>query len=79
MSDPVPYRPLLNIDEAAEYLNVPARWIADAVRQRKVRCTRIGKHVRFRLEHLDELINAGEQPVTATCIPTQRDRRRSKL
>ena len=78
MSDPVPSRPLLNIDEAAEYLNVPARWIADAVRQRKVRCTRIGKHVRFRNEHLDELINAGEQPITAL-VPAQRERRRSKL
>ena len=43
---------LLNIDEAAAYLNVPARWVADAVRQHKVRCTRIGKHVRFRIEHL---------------------------
>lgn len=33
----------LPTDQAAEYRNVPARWIADAVRQRKVRCTRIGK------------------------------------
>jgi len=57
-------RPLLTIDQAAAYLNVPARWVADAVRQHKIRCTRIGKHVRFRLEHLDELVNACEQPVT---------------
>ena len=56
---------LLTIDEAAAYLNVPARWVADAVRQRRIRCTRIGKHVRFRIEHLDELIAACEQPVTA--------------
>jgi hypothetical protein len=28
-------QPLLNIDEAAAYLNVPARWVADAVRLRK--------------------------------------------
>ena len=79
MPDPVTYRPLLSIDEAAAYLNVPARWIADAVRQRKVRCTRIGKHVRFRVEHLEELINAGEQPTTTAPVPVQRDRRRSKL
>jgi hypothetical protein len=26
---------LLNISEAAAYLNVPARWVTDAVRQRK--------------------------------------------
>jgi excisionase family DNA binding protein len=60
---------LLNIDEAAAYLNVPARWVADAVRQRKVRCTRIGKHVRFRMEHLEELISAGEQFVTTPTHP----------
>jgi excisionase family DNA binding protein len=80
MSEPASQRqPLLTIDEAAAYLNVPARWVADAVRQRKVRCTRIGKHVRFRIEHLEELMAAGEQPVTAEVIPLRRDKRRSKL
>jgi len=69
MSEPAPYRPLLNIDEAAAYLNVPARWVADAVRQHKVRCTRIGKHVRFRIEHLEELVAASEQPVTTPAQP----------
>jgi excisionase family DNA binding protein len=76
---PPQQRPLLTIDEAATYLNVPARWVADAVRQRKVRCTRIGKHIRFRVEHLDELVAAGEQPVTSDVIPIQRNRTRSKL
>lgn len=71
--------PLLSIDEAAAYLNVPARWVSEAVRQRKIRCTRIGKHVRFRMEHLEELIAAGEQPVTNTVVPIQRDHRRSRL
>jgi len=55
-------------------INVPARWVADAVRQRKIRCTRTGKHVRFRIEHPQELIAAGGQPVTAEVIPIQRDR-----
>jgi excisionase family DNA binding protein len=76
---PLQQGPLLTIDEAATYLNVPARWVADAVRQRKVRCTRIGKHIRFRVEHLDELIAAGEQPVTSDVIPIQRNRTRTKL
>lgn len=58
--------PLLDVDEAAAYLNVPRRWVADAVRQRRIRCTRIGKHVRFRIEHLDELVATCEQPVTAS-------------
>lgn len=70
--------PLLNVDEAAAYLNVPRRWVADAVRQRRIRCTRIGKHVRFRIEHLDELVAAGERPVTVPAeenILTLRPRR----
>jgi excisionase family DNA binding protein len=78
-----PRQRLLNIEEAAEYLNVPTRWVAEAVRQRRVRCTRIGKHVRFKVEHLAELVEAGEQPVTGsltrlTSVPSQ-DRRRSRL
>lgn len=62
-------QPLLSIDGAAAYLNVPARWVADAVRARRIRCCRIGKHVRFRPEHLDELIAANEQPVTCAEAP----------
>lgn len=74
---------LLSIDEAAAYLNVPSRWVAEAARQRRVRCTRIGKHVRFRIEHLEELVAAGEQPVISppvrlTAVPSQ-NRRRSRL
>ena len=76
-------RTLLTISEAAEYLNVPQRWVQEAVRQRKLRCTRLGKHLRFRIEHLDELVAAGEQPVTGPpvglrAVPAQ-DRRRSRL
>ena len=33
---------LFTIAEAASYLNVPQRWVAEAVRTRRVRCTRIG-------------------------------------
>jgi len=54
---------LLTIGQAAAYLNVPPRWVSDAVRAHRIRCTRIGKHVRIRPEHLEELIAAGEQPV----------------
>ena len=67
---------LFTIAQAASYLNVPQRWVAEAVRTRRVRCTRIGKHVRFRPEHLEELIVAGEQPVLVpanlTALPTRR-------
>ena len=74
---------LLTIDEAAAFLNVPARWVSEAVRQRRVRCTRIGKHVRFRLEHLEELVAAGEQPAASPALSAaselSRDRRRSRL
>jgi excisionase family DNA binding protein len=74
---------LLTIGEAADYLNVPVRWLQDAVQQRRVRCTRIGKHVRFTVGHLLELIEAGEQPVTqpvcAVVTTARRGGRRSRL
>jgi excisionase family DNA binding protein len=73
---------LLTVQEAAEYLNVPVRWVQDAVQQRRVRCTRIGKHVRFSAEHLLELIEAGEQPVivpAATVPDLHRRNARSRL
>jgi excisionase family DNA binding protein len=62
--DSLHQRPLLTMTEAAGYLNVSVRWLQDAVQRRQVRCTRIGKHVRFTREYLLELIAAGEQPVT---------------
>jgi hypothetical protein len=52
------------------------------VQQRRVRCTRIGKHVRFSADHLLELIEAGEQPRTAaaaTVAQLHRRRSRSRL
>lgn len=73
-SEPLPDR-LLTTEEAAAYLNVPARWVAEAVRRHRIRCTRIGKHVRFRVAHLEELIVAGEQPVVEEVMPQRRGRR----
>lgn len=52
---------LLNIDEAATYLNVPRTWLRDKVTARAVPHTRIGRHVRFTLEHLEEIVSQGEQ------------------
>ena len=67
---------LLTTPEAAEFLNVPVRWLEDAVRQRRVRCTRIGKHIRFTSEHLAELVESGEQTVIAPTsgVPKRRSR-----
>ncbi len=74
---------LMTIPEAAAYLNVSVRWIEDAVQQRRVRHTRIGKHVRFAPEHVAELIATGERPVTTPAqvhaVVPMHDRRRSRL
>jgi excisionase family DNA binding protein len=74
---------LLTIQEAADYLSVSVRWVQDAVQQRRIRCTRIGKHVRIAPDHLAELIASGEQPVAyrvqGAVVPDLRDRRRSRL
>lgn len=56
-------RPLLNVSEAAEYLNVSQSWLEKQVAARQVPHTRIGKFVRFTPDHLRLIIEAGEQAV----------------
>ena len=70
--------PLLSIEDAAAYLNIPARSVSDHVRAGEIRHVRLGKHVRMRPEWLDEFIASCERPVIAS-VSIQRGRRRAKL
>ena len=58
--------PLLNIEGAASYLAIPERTLRNKVSSGVVPHTRIGKHVRFTLEHLAAIVAAGERPVTTS-------------
>jgi excisionase family DNA binding protein len=46
--------PLLRPDEAAELLSVRPSWIYEAVRTNRLPCLRIGRHIRFTREMLEE-------------------------
>ncbi len=65
--------PLRNYTDAAAWLGVPRRWLEDEVRFGRVSHTRIGKHVRFTQEHLDELVARGEQRADQDLVPPPRD------
>jgi excisionase family DNA binding protein len=60
---PAPFvAPLLfTIVEAARLLNVPVGWLSKKVSAHEVPHTRLGKHVRFTQEHIDLIIEAGQQ------------------
>lgn len=45
---------LMNIKEVAEYLRVSRASVYRLVKQRKIPVSRIGKHLRFRKEVVDE-------------------------
>jgi excisionase family DNA binding protein len=62
---------LLTTTEVADYLGVTPRWLEDAVRARQVRCTRLGKHVRFTHAHVADFISAREQPVMPVIRPSR--------
>lgn len=68
---------LLTVDEAAELLSVPASWLRKRVAERKVPCTRLGRHVRFTREQLQDVITASSQPVASAPLTglTRRSRR----
>jgi excisionase family DNA binding protein len=46
--------PLLKPDQAAELLAVRTSWIYEAVRTNRLPCLRIGRHIRFTREMLEE-------------------------
>lgn len=54
---------LRDIDEAAEWLNIPRTTLRDMVTARRVPHTRVGRHVRFAQHHLDAIVADGEEPV----------------
>ena len=56
-TDPRPLRldsPLLKPEEAAKLLAVRTSWIYEAVRTNRLPCLRIGRHIRFTREMLEE-------------------------
>lgn len=79
MADQARSRQLFDVAEAADYLNLPERWVADAVRDGRIRHVRFGKHIRLTQKQLDEFVAACERPVTADVVPFRRDHRRSTL
>lgn len=64
--------PLKTIEQAADWLGVPRRWLVDAVTARQVPHTRVGKHVRFADHHLEAIVAAGEQQVRNDPSPVAR-------
>lgn len=52
--------PLYTIAEAAALLHVPEGWLRKKVTAGAVPHTRLGKHVRFTVDHLRRIIVAGE-------------------
>lgn len=52
--------PLLRPDQAAHLLSVKTSWIYEAVRSGRVPCIRVGRHIRFTRQMLEDWL--AEQP-----------------
>jgi excisionase family DNA binding protein len=59
----VPPDGLRDIEQAAEWLNIPKSTLRDYVSARSVPFTFVGRHARFAQHHLDAIVAAGEQQV----------------
>ncbi len=46
--------PLLRPEEAARLLSVRPSWIYEAVRERRLPCVRVGRHIRFTHRMLEQ-------------------------
>src|SRR5487761_1803800 len=54
--------PLLNVAQAASLLNVRESWVRTAARTGQLPCVRVGRHLRFSREQLEQWL--GEQCAT---------------
>ena len=54
--------PLLNVAQAASLLNVRESWVRAAARTGRLPCVRVGRHLRFSREQLQQWL--GEQCAT---------------
>ncbi|MCY9786982.1 helix-turn-helix domain-containing protein [Nocardiopsis sp. EMB25] len=59
---------LLTIPQAAQVLAVPESWLRERVRLRKVPHRRLGKHVRFTTQDLEQIVERAAQQV----VPARR-------
>ena len=50
--------PLLRAEDAARLLSVRPSWVYEAVRDRRLPCVRVGRHIRFTREMLDDWLAA---------------------
>ena len=48
--------PLLRPEEAARLLSVKPSWIYEAVRTQRLPCVRVGRHIRFTKQLLEEWV-----------------------
>lgn len=61
---------LFTIVEAAELLRVPEGWLRKRVSAQAVPHTRLGKHVRFTADHLQQIVARDEQPALSAQAPS---------
>lgn len=68
---------LLTLQEAAVLLSVPESWLRSRVASHAIACTRLGRHIRFTRQQLEEIVTAGEQPAARAPLTglTRRSRR----
>ena len=52
--------PLLRPEQAAWYLNVKTSWVYEAVRAGRLPCHKVGRHIRFTRQMLEDWL--AEQP-----------------
>jgi excisionase family DNA binding protein len=50
---------LLTPDEVAEYLRVERRFVIRLAREGRIRCVRVGKYPRFRINDVRQFVEAG--------------------
>ena len=56
-------RPVMTVDEVAEYLRIPRASAYKLAQQGRIPCQKVGRHWRFRRETVDKWLDSAPPPV----------------
>lgn len=65
----------LTVQELAEYLGVSVSWVQKQCAARTIPHSRVARQIRFTAEHIEQILDAGEQPVARAAVVPIRVRR----
>lgn len=69
----------LDVPGLAEFLGISESWIRKQAAARLIPHSRVARQIRFTEEHVQQILAAGEEPITVAPVVGMRSRRQARV